>query len=180
MSYKKSQQKNVFLVGPMGAGKTSIGRALARELYLNFYDSDQVIEERAGASLLWIHDLEGEAGFMQREIKVIAELTALQGIILATGGGTVASPENRVALAKSGVVVYLKTNLNEQLRRVRYCKKRPLAPVLEERREKLMNLSATYGPLYEELADIIYDTYNKSTRFIISELKELILKKLQM
>ena len=106
--------RNIFLIGPMGAGKSTIGRALAKEVKLEFFDSDEVIEERAGADIAWIFDVEGEEGFRRREQKVIDELTQRTNIVLATGGGVVMTPENRNALAGSGTVIYLKTSLQHQ------------------------------------------------------------------
>src|SRR3990167_10997537 len=95
--------RNIFLIGPMGAGKSTIGRALAKELKLEFYDSDEVIEQRAGANIGWIFDLEGEEGFRRREQKVIEELTQKANIVLATGGGAIMAPENRTALSARGI-----------------------------------------------------------------------------
>lgn len=171
----KRKQKNIFLIGPMGAGKTSIGRELAKLLRLEFYDSDHVIEERTGADVPWIFDIEGEDGFRKRETKVIAELTQLQGIVLATGGGVVAVPENRIALASHGIIVYLKTSLEDQVERTSRSKKRPLSREEMERQATLENLRSEYGPLYEEMADLTYDTNNHSVRFVAQE----IIKKLQ-
>src|SRR5437870_4647302 len=98
-----AKQHNIFLIGPMGAGKTAIGRQLAKTLRMDFYDSDQIIEERAGADIPWIFDLEGEAGFRRREETVIDELTRKQNVVLATGGGCVTTPENRLHLAGRGI-----------------------------------------------------------------------------
>ncbi|HBC72003.1 MAG TPA: shikimate kinase I [Coxiellaceae bacterium] len=167
---------NIVLVGPMGAGKTSMGKALAKEIGWDFCDSDQIIEERAGVNLLWIYDLEGEVGFRSREQKVIAELTQKRNIVLATGGSTVAIFENRAAITANGLVIYLCTSLDDQLVRTGYSKKRPLSPELEERRGILKRLHEEYVPIYEELADIIYNTDNKSTRSAIADLVELIKK----
>lgn len=150
----------------MGAGKTSIGREIAKRLHLAFYDSDEIIEERTGADVPWIFDLEGEEGFRKREAKVIAELTKLQGIVLATGGGAVALPENRIALASYGIVVYLKTSLPDQMERTGRSKKRPLPKNDNIRQAALKNLRAEYEPLYEELADLSYDTDNLSVKFV--------------
>lgn len=166
-------QQNIFLIGPMGAGKTSIGKALASFLGLEFYDSDQVVVQRAGADILWIYDVEGEEGFRQREMKVIAELVKLKGIVLATGGGSVAVAENRAALVTNGTVIYLQTSFDDQLRRIRYCKKRPLALNPQERSEELQKLRDELEPLYLALADFTYDTDNKSTRMMVNELAKL-------
>lgn len=160
----------------MGAGKTSMGKALAREIGWEFYDSDQVIEERAGVDLLWIYDIEGEEGFHEREKKVIAELMQKRNIVLATGGSTVAIPENRAAIVVNSLVVYLSTSLDDQLVRTGYSKKRPLSPELEERRTILKKLHEKYVPLYEDLADVVYSTDHKSTRGAVLELVKLVNK----
>src|ERR1700741_2245533 len=117
---------SVFLIGPMGAGKTAVGRYLARELKLPFHDSDAEIERRTGVDIPYIFEKEGEAGFRQREREAIEALTALEGIVLATGGGAVLLAENRRVLAGRGCVVYLKTSVEQQADRVRYGRNRPL------------------------------------------------------
>jgi len=167
---------NIVLIGPMGAGKTSMGKALAKEIGWEFYDSDQLIEERAGADLLWIYDLEGEEGFHRREKKVIEELMQKRNIVLATGGSSVAIPENRAAIIVNSMVVYLSISLDDQLVRTGYSKKRPLSPELEERRTILKKLHTKYVPLYEELADVVYNTNHRSTKGAVTELVKLIYK----
>jgi shikimate kinase len=167
---------NIVLIGPMGVGKTSIGKAFAKAIGWNFYDSDQIVEERAGVDLLWIYDLEGEAGFRKREQKVIAELVQEHKIVLATGGSTVATIENRNAIAKNSFVVYLRTSLDDQLIRTGYSKKRPLSSEVEARRAILKQLRQEYEPLYEGLSDIVYDTDHKPTRVAIPDLIKLIQK----
>ncbi len=149
--------RNIFLIGPMGAGKSTIGRALAKELKLDFFDSDEVIEERAGADIAWIFDLEGEEGFRQREVKVIEELTQKQNIVLATGGGVIISPENRTVLAARGTVIYLKTSLEQQYERTKRDTRRPLLQTdnLTERLEELKESRQHY---YDELADVSFET----------------------
>lgn len=149
--------RNIFLIGPMGAGKSTIGRTLAKEMKLAFYDSDEVIEERAGASIAWIYDIEGEEGFRRREQKVIEELTQKHNIVLATGGGVIMTPENRNALAARGTVIYLKTSLQQQYERTKRDTKRPQlqTPDLESRLESLRE---EREPFYEELADISFET----------------------
>ncbi len=104
-----AEKRNIFLVGPMGAGKSTIGRHLADQLHLEFFDSDQEIERRTGADIAWVFDLEGEEGFRRREEGVISDLTEMQGIVLATGGGSVMSKEVRNKLSARGIVVYLET-----------------------------------------------------------------------
>ena len=112
-----AEKRNIFLVGPMGAGKSTIGRQLAQQLNMEFFDSDQEIERRTGADVGWVFDVEGEAGFRDREEKIINELTEKQGIVLATGGGSVKSRETRNRLSARGVVVYLETTIEKQLAR---------------------------------------------------------------
>lgn len=150
--------RNIFLIGPMGAGKSTIGRTLAKELKLDFYDSDEVIEERTGADISWIYDVEGEEGYRRREQKVIEELTQKTNIVLATGGGVIMTPENRNALAGRGTVIYLKTSLQQQFERTkRDSTKRPMLQTkdLEKRLERLRE---ECEPLYEELSDVSFDT----------------------
>lgn len=149
--------RNIFLIGPMGAGKSTIGRTLAKELKLAFYDSDEVIEERAGASIAWIYDIEGEEGFRKREQKVIDELTQKHNIVLATGGGVVITPENRNALAARGTVIFLVTSLKQQYERTKRDTKRPQLQThdLETRLELLRQ---EHEPYYQELADITFET----------------------
>jgi len=123
-----AEKRNIFLVGPMGAGKSTIGRQLAQQLNMEFYDSDQEIEKRTGADVGWVFDVEGEEGFRDREEKVINELTEKQGIVLATGGGSVKSRETRNRLSARGVVVYLETTIENSwhgrsaIKSARYCK----------------------------------------------------------
>jgi shikimate kinase len=141
----------------MGAGKSTIGRTLAKELKLEFYDSDEVIEARSGASIAWIFDVEGEEGFRRREQKIVDELTQKNNIVLATGGGVIMTSENRNALAGRGTVIYLKTSLQQQYERTKRDTKRPQLQTdnLEERLEYLRD---EREPLYEELADISFET----------------------
>jgi shikimate kinase len=141
----------------MGAGKSTIGRTLAKELKLEFFDSDEVIEQRAGADISWIYDIEGEEGFRNREIKVIDELTQKSNIVLATGGGVVTAPENRAVLAARGTVIYLKTSLEQQFERTKRDTKRPLLQT-DNLEERLVSLGEEREPLYEELADVSFET----------------------
>lgn len=149
--------RNIFLIGPMGAGKSTIGRALAKELKLAFYDSDEVIEERAGASVAWIYDIEGEEGFRRREQKVIEELTQKHNIVLATGGGVVMTAENRNALAARGMVIYLRTSLAQQYERTKRDTKRPQLQT-NDLETRLALLRQEGEPHYEELADMTFET----------------------
>lgn len=149
--------RNIFLIGPMGAGKSTIGRTLAKELKLEFFDTDEVIEERAGANIAWIFDIEGEDGFRKREQKVIDELTQKSNIVLATGGGAVMTPENRNALAGRGTVIYLKTSLAQQYERTKRDTKRPLLQT-EDLETRLVDLETEREHLYAGLADISFET----------------------
>lgn len=144
---------NIFLVGPMGAGKTSVGRAVAILLSRPFFDSDVVLTERAGATISWIFEKEGEEGMRQREIKVINDLTQLPLIVLATGGGSILKPENRHALATRGTVFYLQASIEQQVERTKKARDhRPLLHVPNPR-EKIIELYAHRAPLYESIAD---------------------------
>ncbi|WP_133129773.1 shikimate kinase AroK [Legionella yabuuchiae] len=149
--------RNIFLIGPMGAGKSTIGRTLAKELKLEFYDTDEVIEDRSGADISWIFDVEGEEGFRKREQKVIEELTQKNNIVLATGGGVVMSPENRNALAARGTVIYLKASLQQQFERTKRDTKRPLLQT-DDLEQRLETLKEEREPFYEELADVSFET----------------------
>ncbi|MES2319749.1 MAG: bifunctional shikimate kinase/3-dehydroquinate synthase AroKB [Pseudomonadota bacterium] len=149
--------RNVFLVGLMGAGKTTIGRILARKLGLRFIDSDHEIEARTGASIPWIFEIEGEASFRRREAEVIRDLTAQDGIVLATGGGAVLDPESRAYLKQRGRVIYLRANVSSIMLRTSHDKNRPLLQTADPRR-KLDELTAQREPLYREIADLVIDT----------------------
>jgi shikimate kinase len=170
-----SKQQNIFLIGPMGAGKTSIGRQIAKELHRDFYDSDEIIEQRTGADIPWIFDIEGEEGFRRRETEVITELTQLQGIVLATGGGVIAITKNRTALAANGIVIYLQASLEEQLQRTRQSKRRPLSREEEIRKVALQKLQIEHSPLYEDASDLIYNSNLRSVRAVALD----IIKQLQ-
>lgn len=141
----------------MAVGKTTIGKQLAKRLRLNFIDSDQEIEKRTGASISLIFDVEGEAGFRDREEKMIAELSALNGIVLATGGGAVLREANRKALRKNGVVVYLRASIDTQLERTSSSKNRPLLET-GDRRAALESLMKERDALYQDESDFIIDT----------------------
>ncbi|MFT4819239.1 MAG: shikimate kinase [Candidatus Azotimanducaceae bacterium] len=166
-------KRNIFLIGPMGAGKTTIGRTLASYLRLEFIDSDHEIERRAGANIAWIFDVEGEPGFRAREAAVIDDLSQREGILLATGGGSVLRAENRQHLRARGVVLFLDASLEMQIKRTAKDKKRPLLqtddPVAVLRRLKIER-----DPLYTELADIKVTVGDNKTRRIMS----MIMKKL--
>jgi shikimate kinase / 3-dehydroquinate synthase len=149
--------QNVFLVGLMGAGKTTIGRLLARKLGMRFVDSDHEIEERTGATIPWIFEIEGEASFRRREAEVIRDLCGQQGIVLATGGGAILNPESRALLQERGTVVYLRASISSILARTSHDKNRPLLQTADPRR-KLEELLAQREPLYLEMARLVVDT----------------------
>lgn len=164
-----AEKRNIFLVGPMGAGKSTIGKHLADSLHLNFIDSDQEIERRTGADIDWIFDLEGEDGFRKREEQVIFDLTDQQGIVLATGGGSVVSKDVRNRLSARGIVVYLETSIDKQVARTQRDKKRPLLQN-GDTETTLRNLAETRNPLYEEVADYTVETDDQSARTVANQI----------
>ena len=157
---------SLFLTGPMGAGKSTIGRQLAKQLRLPFHDSDHEIESRTGVDIPLIFELEGEAGFRKRETTVIDELTRLPNIVLATGGGAVMDPDNRQHLKTRGRVIYLHTSVNHQLKRTRKDGNRPLLQTGNPR-DKLEELMSIRDPLYREIASIIIDTDGMRVRDVV-------------
>lgn len=172
---KMAEKRNIFLVGPMGAGKSTIGRHLAQQLHMEFYDSDTVIEERTGADIAWVFDVEGEPGFRIREEKVINDLTEMQGIVLATGGGSILSRESRNRLSARGIVVYLETTIEKQLARTQRDKKRPLLQT-DNPREVLERLAGEREPLYVEIADFVVRTDDQSAKIVANQIIELLEK----
>lgn len=163
--------QNIFLVGPMGAGKSAVGRQLGRMLHLDFIDSDDEIEARTGVDIPFIFEKEGEEGFRQRESRVIDELTQKEGIILATGGGAVIDPQNRNHLGARGFVIYLYTSVDQQLSRTQRGRERPL---LEngEPREILETLMQERDPWYREVADLVVDTDGRKVKAVANEILE--------
>ena len=157
----------------MGAGKSTIGRHLADELHLEFYDSDQEIERRTGADIAWVFDLEGEEGFRIREEDVITDLTDKQGIVLATGGGSIISKGIRNRLSARGIVVYLQTTIEKQVARTQRDKRRPLLQT-DDPEQVLVDLAAKRNPLYEEVADYIVQTDDQSARAVANQIIEKI------
>jgi shikimate kinase len=168
-----AEKRNIFLVGPMGAGKSTIGRYLAQQLHMEFLDSDTVIEERTGADIAWVFDVEGEDGFRKREESVINDLTEQQGIVLATGGGSVLSKENRNRLSARGVVVYLETTIEKQLARTNRDKKRPLLRT-DSPREVLEALANERNALYEEIADITVKTDDQGAKVVANQIVSML------
>ena len=169
-----AEKRNIFLVGPMGAGKSTIGRQLAQQLNMDFVDSDAVIEERAGADISWIFDLEGEEGFRKREERIINELTQLQGVVLSTGGGAVMSKENRNYLSARVIVIYLETSVDKQYQRTQRDKKRPLLQGTDNPRQVLEDLAKVRNPLYEEIADITLPTDEQNAKVMVNQIVDLI------
>ena len=161
--------QRVFLVGPMGAGKTTIGRLLASALKLEFIDSDHEIEQSSGADIPWIFDREGESGFRDREQKVLAELTQRDAVLLATGGGAVLRAENRAALAGRGTVVYLHASVEQQVARTAHDRNRPLLQTANPERT-LRELMDARDPLYREIADYVIDTDGLGARTVARRL----------
>lgn len=166
---------NIFFVGLMGAGKTTVGKLIAKHLNKNFYDTDHEIERRTGVNIPLIFELEGEVGFRRRESAVIAELTHADNIVLATGGGAVLLAENRMNLKANGTVVYLRANVNELWLRTRNDKNRPLLQT-ENPREILQKLYEERDPLYQEVASIIVDTGGQAVGNIVHEIEGRLLK----
>lgn len=158
----------------MGAGKSTIGRQLAQMLGMEFIDTDAEIEQRAGADISWIFDVEGEDGFRKREERIINELTQKQGIVLSTGGGAIVSKDNRNYLSARGIVIYLETTVEKQYQRTQRDKKRPLLQNVEDPRQVLEDLAKVRNPLYEEVADIILPTDEQSAKVMASQIVDLI------
>ena len=160
---------NIFIVGPMGSGKSTVGKIISSELFLTFYDTDAEIESRTGASIEWIFDLEGEEGFRKREGGILSELAELNSIVLSTGGGIILSDLNRDILSSRGTVFYLATPINVQLERTSKDKDRPLlkdgdpGKILEKLHEERVSL-------YEEVADYVVNTENLSSQEVASEI----------
>jgi shikimate kinase/3-dehydroquinate synthase len=158
--------QNLFLVGLMGAGKTTIGRILARRLGMRFVDADHEIEARSGASIPWIFEIEGEPSFRRREAEVIRDLTAQRGIVLATGGGAILDPESRACLKGRGTVIFLRANVNSILARTSHDKNRPLLQTADPRR-RIEELALQREPFYMEVADLVIDTGRPNVQSMI-------------
>lgn len=156
----------------MGAGKSTIGRHIADQLHLEFFDSDHEIERRTGADIAWVFDLEGEDGFRRREETVIADLSEKQGIVLATGGGSILSKEVRNKLSARGLVVYLETPIEKQVARTQRDKRRPLLQTKEEPRDVLERLAEERNPLYQEVADFVIRTDEQSAKVVANQIIE--------
>lgn len=163
--------ENIFLVGLMGAGKTSVGRLLARRLGKTFYDCDQEIESATGVRIPLIFEIEGEGGFRQREMKMLADLVRRRNIVLATGGGAVVCEENRRVLKENGTVVYLRASPHDLWQRTRHDRNRPLLHT-QDPLAKLTELYAERDPLYREVANIVIDTGSQSLSSLSHRLEQ--------
>ena len=163
------QSRNYFLVGPMGAGKTAVGRQLSRLLHHRFIDSDEEIESRTGVDIPFIFEKEGEDGFRDREEKVIEELSERQGIILATGGGAILREKNRIFLGSRGTVIYLYASIMKQVERTSRGKERPLL-TNKNSKKVLEDLMKIRDPLYRSIADMIIDTDGRKINSVAQEI----------
>ncbi len=168
-----SKADNIFLIGPMGAGKTTIGRQLAKELSKKFYDSDHEIEKRTGVDIHLIFEIEGEDGFRKRETQVLTELTSLDNIVLSTGGGAILNEENRKALIDNGTIVYLKSTAEKLYKRTAEDKRRPLLQT-DDRLGQIEKLLNEREPTYLSTANIVFDTDGLSIKNIIKKILEII------
>src|SRR6185295_10461808 len=164
-----STRENVFLVGPMGSGKSAVGRQLARRLRLDFIDADAEIESRTGVDVAYIFEREGEQGFRLREKDVLDELSRRAGVVVATGGGAVLDPETRARLRERGRVVYLRASIDQQLARTRHGTHRPLLQNSDPR-GTLERLMAVRAPLYEEVADIVSNTDGRKVGSVVDDI----------
>lgn len=166
-----SSPDNIFLIGLMGAGKSTIGRQLARRLGKEFRDSDGEIEKRTGVNIDVIFDIEGEPGFRRRETEMLRELTAARGIVLATGGGAVLAPENQTLLKDNGFIIYLKASAEHLAGRLRLDRRRPLLRS-GDKLTKIRELLERRGPVYQELADLVIETNERSIYRVVSEISK--------
>ena len=166
------QSENIYLVGLMGAGKTTIGRQLARLLKLPFYDSDKAIEERTGVDIPTIFEFEGEEGFRNREQKMIQQLTEIKGIVMATGGGAILREENRKLLSENGFVIYLHCDVDKLLERTRRDSQRPLLNT-QDPKERLESLFDQRKPLYTSIADFTIDTGILQSKDVVTQILDV-------
>ena len=167
---------NIVLIGPMGSGKTTVGRRLAEQLKIDFYDADHEIINKTGVSIDHIFDIEGEQGFRKRESDVLEELTSMHNIVLATGGGAVLSEGNRLLLKKSGSVIYLLSSVEQILRRTAKSKTRPLLENSSDRRKTISDIIDSRDSLYREIATFIINTNGKKLNEIINQIQSFLAK----
>lgn len=168
-------KRNIYLVGLMGAGKSTVGRQLARRLKLNFYDSDRVIVDKTGVPISTIFDIEGEQGFRERESQVLEELSQLEGSVIATGGGSLIRPENRKIIQESGCVIYLRTSAERLYSRIKHDQARPLMRT-DNPLQTLKDLLAEREPAYLETADIVIRTGSQKVGVVLHRLEQAIKK----
>jgi len=161
--------KNIILIGPMGAGKSSVGKRLAKQLNRKFYDCDKVLEDRTGVAITTIFELEGEQGFRQRETKILRDLVSHKNAVIATGGGVVLVPENLKLIKQNGIVVYLQASVNSQIKRTRHDKKRPLLKT-QDRHATLQKLANERNAIYEKISDLVVDTNTQSISSSIEQI----------
>ncbi len=161
--------RNIFLIGPMGAGKSAVGRHLARTLHLSFVDSDDEIESRTGVDIPFIFEKEGEEGFRRREAVVIDDLSRMDGVVLATGGGAIVNTDSRSRLGGRGFVVYLYTTVDQQVARTKKGRERPLLESSDPR-ATLQELLDTRDPMYREIADIVVETDGRKVNSVANEI----------
>jgi len=164
----ETTSKNIVLVGPMGSGKTTVGRRLAHELNQVFFDTDHEIIDKTGVTIDHIFDIEGEEGFRERESKILENLCQMSNIILATGGGIVILPKNRKILKNSGLVVYLSSSVNQLLKRTAKSKTRPLLENSSDRRKTITELLEARDVYYREVASFVVDTTGKKLHEVIN------------
>lgn len=164
-------KRNIFLIGPMGSGKTAVGRHLARMFRFTFHDSDADIEAKTGVDIPFIFEKEGEAGFRTRERESIDRLSRLESIVLATGGGAIIHPDNRRVLAERGAVVYLATSIDQQIERTRHARHRPLLNDTDPE-QKLRDLMERRAALYAEIADLTVSTDGRRVQLVAEEIHQ--------
>lgn len=170
-----TKRSNIILVGPMGAGKTTVGRRLADARGMEFVDSDHVVEARTGVNIAFIFEKEGEAGFRKREHAAIADLTQRSNLVLATGGGAIMDPANRSLLSARGFVVYLHASVEHQIARTERTDNRPLLQV-GDRRDTLQRLFLIRDPLYREIADLVVPTDGRNARSLAREIEDFLVR----
>lgn len=170
-----TKRSNIILVGPMGAGKTTVGRRLADARGMEFVDSDHVVEERTGVNIAFIFEKEGEAGFRKREHAAIADLVERSNLVLATGGGAIMDPANRALLSARGFVVYLHASVDHQIARTERTDNRPLLQV-GDRRDTLQRLFLIRDPLYREIADLVVPTDGRNARSLAREIEDFLVR----
>jgi shikimate kinase len=172
-----SNLNNIVLIGPMGSGKTTVGRRLSEKLGIDFYDADHEIIDKTGVSIDHIFDVEGEDGFRKRESDVLKDLCSKSNIVIATGGGAVILKENRLEISKNGSVVYLSSTVDQILRRISKSKTRPLLENSADKRKTILDIVEARDPLYREIATIIINTNGKKLNEVIQEILTQLNKK---